>query len=108
MLINFLYILYIYSFSLLFQPARVLGAPPPKYDDAMRSSRPWSYFYPEEPALPPRRYIAEHHEDEQDQDLPPVPVPDYTLHFPSKRTYARKIQKTDKNNKIYLPIDLLD
>lgn len=70
----------------------------------MRSSRPWSYFYPEEPALPPRRYNAEHHDDEQDEDLPPVPVPDYTLHFPSKRTYARKISKITL---IYIYITIL-
>lgn len=47
--------------------------------DELRSQLPWSYTSnPEELSKPRRNFVALR----EDEDLPPVPVPDYTLHFP--------------------------
>lgn len=46
----------------------------------LRGQLPWSYFNSRDDA--PKKAFTELREDE---DLPPVPVPDYTLHFPRSR-----------------------
>ncbi|XP_055688589.1 uncharacterized protein LOC129793064 [Lutzomyia longipalpis] len=51
-------------------------APP----EELRSQLPWSYFQSRHEVKRPRK-IQEHSSDEIP---PPVPVPDYTLHFPKK------------------------
>lgn len=49
--------------------------------EELRSQLPWSYFQSRDDVLKPRKTFSELREDEE---LPPVPVPDYTLHFPRK------------------------
>lgn len=46
--------------------------------DELRSQLPWSYFVDrDEMSMPQRQRV-------DDEPLPPVPVPDYTLHFPRR------------------------
>lgn len=52
-----------------------------KSTDELRSQLPWSYFKSREDISGPRKTFQNLRVDE---DLPPVPVPDYTLHFPRK------------------------
>lgn len=52
--------------------------PPP---EELRGQLPWSYFKSPADITGPKRTFTHLREDE---DLPPVPVPDYTLHFPRK------------------------
>lgn len=52
--------------------------PPP---EELRGQLPWSYFKNRNDISGPKRTFTQLREDE---DLPPVPVPDYTLHFPRK------------------------
>lgn len=52
--------------------------PPP---DELRGQLPWSYFKSPSDITGPKRTFTHLRDDE---DLPPVPVPDYTLHFPRK------------------------
>lgn len=58
-----------------------------KPSDELRSQLPWSYFKSREDISGPKKTF---HNLRADEDLPPVPVPDYTLHFP------RKDQRTSK------------
>lgn len=58
-----------------------------KPSDELRSQLPWSYFKSREDISGPKKTFQNLRADE---DLPPVPVPDYTLHFP------RKDQRTSK------------
>lgn len=51
----------------------------------LRGQLPWSYFNAREDIVAPRKTLA-HVEDHE--VLPPVPVPDYTLHFPRKDRYT--------------------
>lgn len=46
--------------------------------DELKSQLPWSYFQDPDDTTRPQK---QRHDDEL---LPPVPVPDYTLHFPKK------------------------
>ena len=48
--------------------------------EELRGQLPWSYFKARDDV--PKRAFTELKEDE---DLPPVPIPDYTLHFPKNR-----------------------
>lgn len=52
-----------------------------KPTDELRSQLPWSYFKSREDISGPKKTFQNLRVDE---DLPPVPVPDYTLHFPRK------------------------
>lgn len=54
------------------------AAPPP---DELRGQLPWSYFKSPSDITGPKRTFTHLRDDE---DLPAVPVPDYTLHFPRK------------------------
>ncbi|KAJ6642468.1 hypothetical protein Bhyg_07419 [Pseudolycoriella hygida] len=47
----------------------------------LRGQLPWSYFKSRDDVTGPRKTFTQLREDE---DAPPVPVPDYTLHFPKK------------------------
>ncbi|KAG4066379.1 hypothetical protein HA402_000603 [Bradysia odoriphaga] len=47
----------------------------------LRGQLPWSYFKSRDDVSGPRKTFTQLREDE---DVPPVPVPDYTLHFPKK------------------------
>lgn len=47
----------------------------------LRGQLPWSYFKSRDDVSGPRKTFTQLREDE---DAPPVPVPDYTLHFPKK------------------------
>lgn len=58
--------------------AAAATAPPP---DELRGQLPWSYFKSPSDITGPKRTFTQLRDDE---DLPPVPVPDYTLHFPRK------------------------
>lgn len=49
--------------------------------EELRSQLPWSYFKNRNDISGPKRTFTHLRDDE---DLPPVPVPDYTLHFPRK------------------------
>lgn len=49
-------------------------------NDELRSQMPWSYFKPRDDV--PKKAFTELDEGE---DLPPVPIPDYTLHFPKSK-----------------------
>lgn len=49
--------------------------------DELRSQLPWSYIQSWEEVKGPKKAFNELRDDEE---LPPVPVPDYTLHFPKK------------------------
>lgn len=53
-------------------------APPP---EELRGQLPWSYFKNPTDITGPKKTFTQLRDDE---DLPPVPVPDYTLHFPRK------------------------
>lgn len=53
------------------------SAPP----EELRGQLPWSYFKNPTDISGPKRTFTQLRDDE---DLPPVPVPDYTLHFPRK------------------------
>lgn len=53
------------------------AAPP----EELRGQLPWSYFKNRNDVSGPKKTFTQLREDE---DLPPVPVPDYTLHFPRK------------------------
>lgn len=54
------------------------AAPPP---EELRGQLPWSYFKSPSDITGPKRTFTHLRDDE---DLPAVPVPDYTLHFPRK------------------------
>lgn len=49
--------------------------------DELRGQLPWSYFGARTEVVKPRKSFVELRDDE---DLPPVPVPDYTMKFPQK------------------------
>ncbi|XP_031631458.1 uncharacterized protein LOC116345877 isoform X2 [Contarinia nasturtii] len=49
--------------------------------EELRSQLPWSYFGAQSDVIKPKKSFVELRDDE---DLPPVPVPDYTIKFPSK------------------------
>lgn len=57
--------------------APAAAAPP----EELRGQLPWSYFKSPSDISGPKRTFTHLREDE---DLPAVPVPDYTLHFPRK------------------------
>lgn len=59
--------------------AAAASAPPPS--DELRGQLPWSYFKSRSDTAGPKRTFTQLRDDE---DLPPVPVPDYTLHFPRR------------------------
>lgn len=50
-------------------------------NDELRGQLPWSYFGSRAEVVKPRKSFLELRDDE---DLPPVPVPDYTIKFPQK------------------------
>lgn len=58
-----------------------------RVSDELRSQLPWSYFNARDDLSSPRRALT--HVDNHEV-LPPVPVPDYTLHFPKKERYSVK------------------
>lgn len=58
--------------------AAAANAPP---SDELRGQLPWSYFKSRSDTTGPKRTFTQLRDDE---DLPPVPVPDYTLHFPRR------------------------
>jgi len=47
----------------------------------LRGQLPWSYFKSRDDVSGPKKTFTQLREDEE---IPPVPVPDYTLHFPRK------------------------
>jgi len=49
-------------------------------NNELRSQLPWSYFKARDDI--PKKAFKEH---EEDGDLPPVPIPDYTIHFPKAK-----------------------
>lgn len=53
--------------------------------DELRGQLPWSYFGARAEVVKPRKSFVELRDDE---DLPPVPVPDYTMKFPQKERSA--------------------
>lgn len=53
--------------------------------DELRGQLPWSYFGARAEVVKPRKSFVELRDDE---DLPPVPVPDYTMKFPQKERAA--------------------
>lgn len=55
--------------------------------EELRSQLPWSYFGARSDVIKPKKSFVELRDDE---DLPPVPVPDYTMKFPSKNRSARE------------------
>lgn len=56
--------------------------PPVQYaGEELRSQLPWSYFGARSDAIKPKKSFIELRDDE---DLPPVPVPDYTMNFSRK------------------------
>jgi hypothetical protein len=57
-------------------PYRPPVAQPP---EELRSQMPWSYLGPRKPHIKPKPKPVTL--DEEDLEMPPVPVPDYTLHF---------------------------
>lgn len=67
--------------------------------EELRSQLPWSYFQDRDAHTPQKQRI-------DDAELPPVPVPDYTLHFPKKERPPTKPkpkrptngENTDNNN----------
>lgn len=61
--------------------------------DELRSQLPWSYFQDRDEMTRPQK---KRHDDEL---LPPVPVPDYTLHF------AKKKERPQTNPKPTRPVD---
>lgn len=50
--------------------------------DELRGQLPWSYFGARAEVVKPRKSFVELRDDE---DLPPVPVPDYTMKFPPQK-----------------------
>lgn len=56
--------------------------------DELRSQLPWSYFQDRDEMTRPQKQRSD------EADLPPVPVPDYTLHFPKKERPATKPKPT--------------
>ncbi|PSN48100.1 hypothetical protein C0J52_13256 [Blattella germanica] len=63
-----------------FQEHRNSGSVMPP--DELRSQLPWSYFGPRDAPMKPKlKSTAAAAVKEEEEDMPPVPVPDYTLHF---------------------------
>lgn len=58
----------------------------PYTDDELRSQLPWSYFDARSDVIKPKKSFNELRDDE---DLPPVPVPDYTIQLPRKDRHDR-------------------
>lgn len=64
----------------------------------LRGQLPWSYFKnPADSGLSPKKTFNHLREDE---DAPPVPVPDYTLHFPKKDRPRTSSVTTDDGSEL--------
>lgn len=70
------------------------NAPPPA---ELRGQLPWSYFKSRDDVSGPRKTFTQLREDE---DVPPVPVPDYTLHFPKKDRPRTSSVTTDDGSEL--------
>lgn len=71
-----------------------LNHPPPA---ELRGQLPWSYFKSRDDVSGPRKTFTQLREDE---DVPPVPVPDYTLHFPKKDRPRTSSVTTDDGSEL--------
>lgn len=60
--------------------------------EELRSQLPWSYFGASKDVIKPKKSFLELRDDE---DLPPVPVPDYTMNI--SRKDHRQSQKNERN-----------
>ncbi len=63
----------------------------------LRGQLPWSYFKSRDDVSGPRKTFTQLREDE---DAPPVPVPDYTLHFPKKDRPRTSSVNTDDGSEL--------
>lgn len=63
----------------------------------LRGQLPWSYFKSRDDVSGPRKTFTQLREDE---DAPPVPVPDYTLHFPKKDRPRTSSVTTDDGSEL--------
>lgn len=63
----------------------------------LRGQLPWSYFKSRDDVSGPRKTFTQLREDE---DTPPVPVPDYTLHFPKKDRPRTSSVTTDDGSEL--------
>lgn len=52
--------------------------------DELRGQLPWSYFNARDDLTTAKRALSHAEEHENNDIMPPVPVPDYTYHFPRK------------------------
>lgn len=63
----------------------------------LRGQLPWSYFTSRDDVSGPKKTFTQLREDE---DVPPVPVPDYTLHFPKKDRPRTSSVTTDDGSEL--------
>lgn len=63
----------------------------------LRGQLPWSYFKSRDDVSGPKKTFTQLREDE---DAPPVPVPDYTLHFPKKDRPRTSSVATDDGSEL--------
>lgn len=63
----------------------------------LRGQLPWSYFHSRDDVSGPKKTFTQLREDE---DAPPVPVPDYTLHFPRKDRPRTSSVTTDDGSEL--------
>lgn len=63
----------------------------------LRGQLPWSYFKSRDDVSGPKKTFTQLREDE---DVPPVPVPDYTLHFPKKDRPRTSSVTTDDGSEL--------
>lgn len=63
----------------------------------LRGQLPWSYFSSRDDVSGPKKTFSQLREDE---DAPPVPVPDYTLHFPKKDRPRTSSVNTDDGSEL--------
>lgn len=63
----------------------------------LRGQLPWSYFKSRDDVSGPKKTFTQLREDE---DAPPVPVPDYTLHFPKKDRPRTSSVTTDDGSEL--------